>query len=160
MKKFYEAFCKIELTLAIFGLVTSVAVIFLAAMLRTFGSPINWGTDIALLLFTWSTFLGADIAFRAGKLVNVDILFNRLFGKPQKVTKLIIYLICLGFLAAMVYLGAIQSVKTWSRSFQGIPALSYTWVTLSVPVSCASMAVTTLIKMHHTLKDQDECTTI
>lgn len=160
MKKFYEAFCKIELTLAIFGLVTSVAVIFLAAMLRTLGSPINWGTDIALLLFTWSTFLGADIAFRAGKLVNVDILFNRLFGKPQKVTKLIIYLICLGFLAAMVYLGAIQSVKTWSRSFQGIPALSYTWVTLSVPVSCASMAVTTLIKMHHTLKDQDECTTI
>ncbi|WP_101909197.1 TRAP transporter small permease [Marasmitruncus massiliensis] len=160
MKKFYEAFCKIELTLAIFGLVTSVAVIFLAAMLRTLGSPINWGTDIALLLFTWSTFLGADIAFRANKLVNVDILFNRLFGKPQKVTKLIIYLICLGFLAAMVYLGAIQSVKTWSRSFQGIPALSYTWVTLSVPVSCASMAVTTLIKMHHTLKDQDECTTI
>ncbi len=160
MKKFYETFCKIELTLAIFGLVTSVAVIFLAAMLRTFGSPINWGTDIALLLFTWSTFLGADIAFRANKLVNVDILFNRLFGKPQKVTKLIIYLICLGFLAAMVYLGAIQSVKTWSRSFQGIPALSYTWVTLSVPVSCASMAVTTLIKMHHTLKDQDECTTI
>lgn len=160
MKKFYEAFCKIELTLAIFGLVTSVTVIFLAAMLRTLGSPINWGTDIALLLFTWSTFLGADIAFRANKLVNVDILFNRLFGKPQKVTKLIIYLICLGFLAAMVYLGAIQSVKTWSRSFQGIPALSYTWVTLSVPVSCASMAVTTLIKMHHTLKDQDECTTI
>ena len=160
MKKFYQAFCKIELTLAIFGLVTSVAVIFLAAMLRTFGSPINWGTDIALLLFTWSTFLGADIAFRAGKLVNVDILFNRLFGKPQKVMKLIIYLICLGFLAAMVYLGAIQSVKTWSRSFQGIPALSYTWVTLSVPVSCASMAVTTLIKMHQTLKGQDECTTI
>ena len=160
MKKFYDAFCKTELTLAIFGLVTSVAVIFLSAMLRTFGSPINWGTDIALLLFTWSTFLGADIAFRAGKLVNVDILFNRLFGKPQKVMKLIIYLICLGFLVAMVYLGSIQSVKTWSRSFQGIPALSYTWVTLSVPVSCASMAVTTLIKMYHTLKNQDECTTI
>ncbi len=160
MKKFYETFCKTELTLAIFGLVTSVAVIFLSAMLRTFGRPINWGTDIALLLFTWSTFLGADIAFRAGKLVNVDILFNRLFGKPQKVMKLIIYLICLGFLVAMVYLGAIQSVKTWSRSFQGIPALSYTWVTLSVPVSCASMTVTTLIKMYHTIKSQDECTTI
>ena len=158
MEKFYEGFCKVELVVAIFGLVTSVAVIFISAMLRTLGNPINWGTDIALLLFTWSTFLGADIAFRAGKLVNVDILFNRMGGKPQKALKLVIYLICLVFLIAMVYLGAIQSVKTWYRAFQGIPFLSYTWVTLSVPVCCASMVVTTLIKMYHTVKDEDERT--
>ena len=80
----------------------------------------------------------------------MDILFNRMGGKPQKALKLVIYLICLVFLIAMVYLGAIQSVKTWYRAFQGIPFLSYTWVTLSVPVCCASMVVTTLIKMYHT----------
>ncbi len=156
MKKLYEKLCKIEMTVAIIGLVTSVSVIFIAAVLRTFGRPINWGTDIALLLFTWSTFLGADIAFRANKLVNVDIIFSRLAGKTKKAGKLIIYLICLVFLLAMVYLGSIQSVKTWSRSFQGIPALSYTWVTLSVPVSCASMTVTTLLKMRRTFYNLDE----
>ncbi len=155
MKKFYKVFCQAEMALAIFGLVTSVMVIFISAILRTIGHPINWGTDIALLLFTWSTFLGADIAFRSGKLVNVDILFNKVPTGPQKALKLLIYLICLGFLGAMVYLGIIQSIKTWYRAFQGIPFLSYTWVTLSIPVSCASMAVTTLIKMYYTIKDQD-----
>ena len=156
MKKLYEKFCKVEMVVAIFGLVSSVAAIFIAAVMRTLNHPINWGTDIALLLFTWSTFLGADIAFRAGKLVNVDILFNRMSGWPQKLLKIVIYLICLTFLVAMVYLGAIQSVKTWYRSFQGIPFLSYTWVTLSVPVCCASMSVTTLIKIFHTIKDRDQ----
>ena len=155
MKKFYEKFCKAEMAVAIVCLVTSVTVIFVSAVLRTIGSPIHWGTDVALLLFTWSTFLGADIAFRAGKLVNVDVLFNRLPQRPQKVLKLVVYTICLLFLIAMVYLGIIQSIKTWYRAFQGIPFLSFTWVTLSIPVSCASMAVTTIIKMYMTVKDQD-----
>lgn len=155
MRNIYKKICAAEMTVAVFGLITSVSIIFIAAVLRALGHPVNWGTDVALLLFTWSTFLGADIAFRDGKLVNVDILFNRLTPKTQKALKLVIYMICLVFLIAMVYLGGVQSVKTWYRAFQGIPFLSYTWVTLSVPVSCASMAVSAVIKMVQTVKDQD-----
>ncbi|WP_243008988.1 TRAP transporter small permease subunit [Clostridium sp. AM58-1XD] len=154
----YRKFCEGEMAVAIICLVTSVAVIFIAAVMRAAGHPINWGTDIALLLFTWSTFLGADLAFRQGKLINVDLLFNQLPQNMKKFMKLVIYAICLFFLCSMVYLGFVQSVKTWYRSFQGIPFLSYTWVTLSVPVACLSMTVTTIIKIVRTIRGEDELT--
>jgi len=110
--------------------------------------PINWGLDIALLLFTWSTFLGADIAFREDKLINVDILFLKMPKSLQRPLELVIYIIIFIFLSALIYLGAILSVFTWPRTFQGIPALSYTWVTISVPVCSFLMIITTVIKMY------------
>lgn len=102
--------------------------------------------------------MGADIAFRAGKLVNVDILANMLPDCMRKWNKIVIYSVCLIFLCALVYLGLIQSVKTWHRSFNGISWLSYTWVTLSVPVCCLSMVVTTLLKIRDTVKNVAELT--
>ena len=158
MKKFYEKFCKAEVAVASICLITCVSVIFISALLRVIGHPINWATDLSLLLFTWSTFMGADIAFRAGKLVNVDILANMLPDCMRKWNKIVIYSVCLIFLCALVYLGLIQSVKTWHRSFNGISWLSYTWVTLSVPVCCQSMVVTTLLKIRDTVKNVAELT--
>ncbi len=158
MKKFYEKFCKAEVAVASICLITCVSVIFISALLRVIGHPINWATDLSLLLFTWSTFMGADIAFRAGKLVNVDILANMLPDCMRKWNKIVIYSVCLIFLCALVYLGLIQSVKTWHRSFNGISWLSYTWVTLSVPVCCLSMVVTTLLKIRDTVKNVAELT--
>ena len=158
MKKFYEKFCKAEVAVASICLITCVSVIFISALLRVIGHPINWATDLSLLLFTWSTFMGADIAFRAGKLVNVDILANMLPDCMRKWNKIVIYSVCLIFLCALVYLGLIQSVKTWHRSFNGISWLSYTWVTLSVPVCCLSMVVTTLLKIRDTVKKVAELT--
>ena len=158
MKKFYEKFCKAEVAVASICLITCVSVIFISALLRVIGHPINWATDFSLLLFAWSTFMGADIAFRAGKLVNVDILANMLPDCMRKWNKIVIYSVCLIFLCALVYLGLIQSVKTWHRSFNGISWLSYTWVTLSVPVCCLSMVVTTLLKIRDTVKNVAELT--
>ncbi len=158
MKKFYEKFCKAEVAVASICLITCVSVIFISALLRVIGHPINWATDLSLLLFTWSTFMGADIAFRAGKLVNVDILANMLPDCMRKWNKIVIYSVCLIFLCVLVYLGLIQSVKTWHRSFNGISWLSYTWVTLSVPVCCLSMVVTTLLKIRDTVKNVAELT--
>ena len=158
MKKFYEKFCKAEVAVASICLITCVSVIFISALLRVIGHPINWATDLSLLLFTWSTFMGADIAFRAGKLVNVDILANMLPDCMRKWNKIVIYSVCLIFLCALVYLGLIQSVKTWHRSFNGISWLSYTWVILSVPVCCLSMVVTTLLKIRDTVKNVAELT--
>ena len=39
------------------------------------------------------------------------------------------------------------SYTTRFRSFQGIPQMSYTWVTLSIPVCSVFMIITTVIKI-------------
>lgn len=139
--------CNIEVVLAIICLLLSVFIIVISAIMRKIGMPINWGLDIALLLFTWSTFLGADIAFRDDKFINVDILFLKMPKSLQRPLELVIYITIFIFLSALIYLGAILSAFTWPRTFQGIPTLSYTWVTLSVPVCSFFMIITTVIKM-------------
>ncbi len=147
MKALYNRICEIEVIVAAASLLITVFVIFLAAITRTIGYPINWALDIALLLFTWGVFLGADAAFREDKLVNVDILFLKLPRPLRDRVELGLYLVISLFLALMVYQGFIMSVSTRHRSFQGIPALSYTWVTLSMPICSLLMLVTAGLKI-------------
>jgi TRAP-type C4-dicarboxylate transport system permease small subunit len=146
MKAFYEKLCKAEVGIAAAFLVITVLVIFIAALLRSIGYPVNWALDIALLLFTWGVFLGADVAWREDKFVNVDILFAKLPKALQRAVEMGLYAVIALFLGMLVYQGSIMSVFTWPRSFQGIPGLSYTWVTLSIPVCSTLMLVSTALK--------------
>ena len=148
MKPFYEKLCRVEIVVAAVCLLVTVLVIFFAALFRTMGFPVNWALDIALLLFTWGVFLGADAGYRDNKFVNVDFLFVKLPKSIQCPVELAMYGIILVFLGLMVYQGSIMSVFTWPRSFQGIPGLSYTWVTLSIPICSFLMIVTTGLKVY------------
>jgi TRAP-type C4-dicarboxylate transport system permease small subunit len=154
VKDIYKKVCKAEVFLAIIFLLITVFVIFIAAVSRTFGTPINWALDIALLLFTWGVFLGADYAYRENKFVNVDIFFLKLPSQLQNIVEFVMYLVIFAFLITMIYQGWILSIFTWHRSFQGIPFLSYTWVTLSVPICSMLMFVTTTIKFYQKFLDK------
>jgi TRAP-type C4-dicarboxylate transport system permease small subunit len=78
----------------------------------------------------------------------VDVVINRLPGKVSRILKLICYLIVLAFMIAMVYLGIVLCVKSWARTFQGIPGFSFSWVTMSVPVGFSLMIITTVRKIY------------
>lgn len=149
LAKAYEKFCSIELYFGAILLVSTVFVITLSAILRTLNFPINWGFDLALLMFTWSVYIGADTALRDDKMVNVDALQNLLPPKVRKILQLIIYIIILLFLAAMVYLGFKLAYSSRNRSFQGIPSLSYSWATLSMPIPSFFMMITTVLKIRN-----------
>ena len=45
MKKFYEKFCKFEENLALWLLAGLTILVFVSAMMRTFGFPLNWAQD-------------------------------------------------------------------------------------------------------------------
>ncbi|NEU31068.1 TRAP transporter small permease subunit [bacterium LRH843] len=158
MKVFYERLCNIEIGLAIICLLVTVFTLVVSAFMRSLGIPINWALDIALLSFAWCAFLGADIAFREGEFVNVDLLFQKMPKGVQTIVELIIYIAIFIFLCALIYLGSILSVSTWHRSFQGIPTLSYTWVTLSIPVTSLMMLITLLIRTYNKLLKNEKIT--
>ena len=62
MKKFYEKVCKLEELIALI-LVAGIAVlVFVSALMRTVGHPLNWAQDVALIAFAWLIFLGSDVA--------------------------------------------------------------------------------------------------
>jgi len=134
MNKKWEMFYKVEEYVAAFLLLGATLVIFFAAVFRSFDRPLNWSLDIALFLFAWSVFLSAEVAMRKGNLVNVDFLVQRFPQSVQRIIGTFVYLIILTFLATLVSFGVYLSYVTRARAFQGIPAFSYTWITLSVPV--------------------------
>lgn len=152
LAKAYKKFCEVELAIGAFLLISTVFVLTFAALLRTVGFPINWGLDLALLMFTWSVYVGADTALREDKMVNVDILPQYLKPKAKKYLQLFIYILILAFLFLMVYFGFFLAYSSRFRTFQGIPFLSYTWATLSMPIPSVFMIVTTCLKIRDLLK--------
>lgn len=153
LKRFYEFVREVEAVIAAAFLMTAVVVIFAQAVFRTFDVPIHWALDTALLVFAWGVFLGADVAFREDKLVRVDFVLIRMPSKLRKATELFLYALIGVFLISLVYFGVDLSISTQHRVFQGIPWLSYTWVTASIPTSALLMLITLGIKVRRALSN-------
>lgn len=149
LTKIYRAICRAEVAIASTLLCSSVVVILISAVMRTVRNPINWGTDIALLMFSWATFLGADVAYRNNSTVFVDVIINHVPKAVSRIMRLVSYILVTAFMAALVYFGTLLCIKSAARPFQGISWLSYSWVTASLPVSGCLMLVTSLRKIYY-----------
>jgi TRAP-type C4-dicarboxylate transport system permease small subunit len=147
MKKIYGYICKQEMLIAQWALGVLSLLVFLAAVGRTSYYPLNWAMDAATFLFAWTVFLGADAAMRKDRLFSIELITSRLPQKAQLYIKFVNYIIIVIFLVGMIGYGLWLSYTTRLRTFQGIPGFSYTWVTLSVPIGCALMLITAILKI-------------
>ena len=147
MGKLYEFICKHEIRAAQWSLGILSLLVFAAAVGRFLYYPLNWAMDVATFLFAWTVFLGADAAMRLDRLFCIEVITAKLPQKAQAYLKLINYIIIIVFLLGMIGYGVKLSYTTRLRSFQGIPGFSYTWVTLSVPLGCALMLITAILKV-------------
>ena len=147
MKIIYEFICKKEMLTAKWALGILSLLVFAAAIGRTLYYPLNWAMDAATFLFAWTVFLGADAAMRLDRLFCIELITSKLPQKAQLYLKFINYTIIVIFLVGMIGYGLWLSYTTRLRTFQGIPGFSYTWVTLSVPIGCALMLITAILKI-------------
>jgi len=153
MKKFYEQVCFAEAVLAQFFLVVMVVLIFSAGIARLIGHPINWTIDVATCVFAWACFLSADVAWRRGKLMSVDVITKHLSERAQRTFRMVNYAILTAFLLYLIPAGLYLAWVSRERSFQGIPQFSYSWVTMSVPVCGTLLLITTLLKLRDEFRD-------
>jgi TRAP-type C4-dicarboxylate transport system permease small subunit len=152
MKKLYERVCAAEAVAAAVLLVLMVILIFMGGVMRMLGHPINWSVDAATCFFAWGAFLCADIAWRNNALMSVEVVVERL---PQKLQKLCLYLnyaIISIFLVYVLIGGIYLSWISRERSFHGIPEVSYSWVTISMPVGAILLLITTGLKIRDELR--------
>lgn len=155
MKKLYERVCAAEALVAAVLLVLMVALIFLGGVMRTLGEPINWANDFATAVFAWACFLCADIAWRNNALMSIDLVIDRL---PHRLRKLCIYCNYTIISVFLVYVMVGGLWLSWigrARSFQGIPEISYSWVTLSMPVGAALLLITAALKFRAEIIGRD-----
>jgi TRAP-type C4-dicarboxylate transport system permease small subunit len=153
MKKLYHALCRAEVAVCAVGFVFLVAFIFVSAILRAFRLSVSWNIDLAMFLLAWTAFLGADVAWRSGQLVGIDIVIRRLPAKLQKVIEMIIYVIVFCALAIIVVFGIRLAITEKMRTYQSIPFLPYSLMTLSLVVAALSMMVSTVLKIRRCIFD-------
>ncbi len=152
MKKIYAKFCKAEEIICgtFFSLI--VALTLFGATMRWLKMGMPWIDDIAKLLFSWTAFLGADIGMRYSRLVGVDILTSRLPAKLQKIFQLITFVLIILILGIFVHYGFNLAISNSGRFFQTLP-ISYSAVTISLPVTSILMIITALVKISKILKN-------
>jgi len=152
MKSLYNAWCKLEEAVVQVFLVAITFLVFGSAIFRTMGRPLNWATDLSLLLVAWTIFLGADMTLRNVGLVRVDMVTKRFSPQGQKIILLIWFGIMLVFLAALIRYGVPLAIESSKRLFQTL-GISYSWATISVPAGSLSMMITIILKMLDLIKN-------
>lgn len=146
MKTVYKWYCRIETAIVAAGFFAIVALTFSNAVLRAFNQPIVAADDICTLLFAWVSFMGADVAMRANRLVGMDLVTMHLSAKLQKALQLIVYVVMIATISLLIVKGVELAQMNWARFFNTLP-ISYGWATLSLPVCGAQMLLTIVIKM-------------
>jgi len=154
LKHFYQKLCAAEAVIAGTLLVLMVALIFLGGVSRVLGYPLNWSTDFATAFFAWACFLCADVAWRRNSLMTIDFLPARLPRAAQKALRLANYSIISIFLIYLMVMGSWLAWTSRARSFQGIPEISYSWVTASAVAGGALLLVTTALKIRNELQNK------
>jgi TRAP-type C4-dicarboxylate transport system permease small subunit len=146
MRKLYYALCKAEVFICGAGFIFLVTFVFLSAILRFFRISMSWNLDLAMFLLAWTAFLGADIAWRSGQLVGVDIVTRRFPRKIQKLITMLIYAVILCALVLIIIFGIRLALTERLRTYQSIP-IPYSLVTLSIVAASVSMVVSTILKI-------------
>jgi TRAP-type C4-dicarboxylate transport system permease small subunit len=146
MRKVYRFLCKAEEIICGTGFIVLIALVFLSAILRFFRVSMAWNIDMAMLLLAWTAFLGADIAYRSGQLVGIDLVTRNLPKKLQIYIEILIFFITLCALVAIVYFGIRLASSEWIRRYQSMP-IPYSIVTVSIVFAAASMVLSTIIKI-------------
>ena len=147
MRKLYGILGTAEAIIAAILLILMVLLIFAGALARLAAHPMNWTIDFATCFFAWACFLCADIAWRRDGLMSINILTERLPPGARRLLLHVNYVLIIGFLIYVIYAGVLLSWLSRARSFQGISWISYSWVTMSLPVGAALLLMTTLLKL-------------
>lgn len=146
MRKLYRFLCKAEEAACGAGLLFLVVLIVVSAVGRWLKISQSWYVDLAMLCLAWTSFLGADVAWRYGQILGVDLLVRRLPTAIRCAVEIFVLLVILATLVVIVIFGIRLAWVDRLAKFQSMP-IPYSLVTYSLVVASFSMIFTTLNKI-------------
>lgn len=147
MQTIYRSLIRLEVVLAGIFLVSMIVMVLMGGVARMLHHPLNWTIDLATCFVAWAVFLCADIAWRNNTLMSLDLFTEMMSERARRILDTANLLIIAAFLAYGVWYGIQLAWASRARAFNGIPGVSYSWVTSSIAVGCGLMLITTLIKL-------------
>jgi TRAP-type C4-dicarboxylate transport system permease small subunit len=121
-----EAIGRVEQTLIVTFLGFMILIAFLQIVLRNFFSTgLDWGDQLLRNLVLWIGFIGATLATKEGKHINIDVVSRWLPSLGKNVVTLIIHLFSF-FICCLLTYAALKFIKNEvqmeNRTFLNIPA--------------------------------------
>jgi len=121
-----EVVAKVEQTILVTFLGFMIVLAFLQIVLRNFFfTGLDWGDSLLRNLVLWVGFIGATLATKEGKHVNIDIVSRWLPSLAKNIVALITHLFSFFICCALTY-AAIKFIKNevemGNRTFLNIPA--------------------------------------
>jgi TRAP-type C4-dicarboxylate transport system permease small subunit len=111
----------------------------------------GWTTELSLLLFVWTTFLGATLGLDRRAHFGINLLVNALPKLPQKITSIIAYATVISITVILVYFGIELTSNGMAETFSTLKLGTYriprAAAYLAIPVSGALMLRYTLVNM-------------
>ena len=80
-------------------------------------------------------------------MMSIEVITSRLPSRLQGIFRLLNYGLISAFLIYLIVMGIHLSWISRGRSFQGIPEVSYSWITMSLPVGALLLLITTVLKI-------------
>lgn len=128
-------------------LLVIVGLVFVSALLRYVGYPVNWTNALASGLFVWLIYIGADRALRRSRHIGMSSLVDRLPERARSTIELVTTLLVLLFLVIATYLGVRMVLANTKRVFEEIFFLSYSVVVAAIPVGTGLMCFTLIARI-------------
>jgi TRAP-type C4-dicarboxylate transport system permease small subunit len=135
-------------------LAACATLVFVAAISRALGAPVLWAIDVAMLLFIWCSFFGADAALRKKQHIIIDVIVRLFPQKAQRALLIAHWTIMIAFLLTLVVLGVELTTLNVQRPM-GDTEMSYAFVTAAVPAGSLLMALTATRQLIEFWRDPD-----
>ncbi len=148
LKKINNFIAGIESWLLIVIVLAMVILSFLQVILRNvFAQGIIWGDTFLRHLVLWVGFIGASLATREDKHINIDVLGRLLKGKAQHINQMVINFFSMfiaGYLGWASWRFVMMEKKFGSELLSGLPVWYFQII---IPVGFALMALRFLFSL-------------
>jgi len=146
IKKVAGGYAKFENFITNLLMIGVVAFVFIASIMRWVGFPLSWSVEFAQFLFVWVIFLGANRCLREDRHIGVDFFVKKLKPKTKAVLEIIINVLIMAFLVFLINFGIQLSIENSVRLISNLP-LSYSFITMAVPIGSILMLITLIFKV-------------
>lgn len=151
IKKLAKGYAKFENFITNFLMIGVVVFVFGASIMRWVGYPLSWSVEFAQFLFVWVIFLGANRCLREDRHIGVDFFVKKFNPKVNAVLEIVINILIMAFLVFLINFGIQLSIENSVRLISNLP-LSYSFITMAVPVGSILMLITLIFKVAQKLK--------
>lgn len=146
--RFMKYLEKLETGMMIFGVVTTIVIIFTQVILRyIFNASAAWIEELARYFFIYFTWIGASLAILQDRHLRVEIIFEK-FPSSRKYLEVFASLVCLG-MTVFMFVNGVMLLQTM-RSFSALsPTMKIPmWIFYSaIPLGGLLMSIKYIFKL-------------